>query len=88
MNNDEIILTVKKCFSLKRSIRPKKAIFVAQAVLLDAEKKIHLDMMSADKNHLGNIRSDILKMSTIRLIDKRKVKNAADIIKQMDVDMY
>ena len=86
LDDDIITSTVKECFSLKRPIRPKKAIFMAQSTLLDCSKKIHLEKPESS-NSLKGIDSEILRRSALRLSGNcTSIQTAIDVIRYMGVD--
>ncbi len=88
MKNDTIISSVLGCFSLKRTIRPKRAIFVARSVLLDAKKQIPLCRPDdTDSVHLRKIDSEVLRRCALRLSDMSNgVQTAVNVIECMGVD--
>ncbi len=87
-DNDTIILAIQKSFSLKRPIKPKNAIFVAESVLLDSAKKIHLaSTKPTDDSNLKRINSEAWRRAALRLSSKcDSVKTAVDIIEYIGVD--
>ncbi len=89
MSNDIIISTIQEYFALKREIRPKKAIFVAQSVLLDCEKKIHLEKSKpTDDASLKRIDSEMLRRTALQLSRRcdNNVQTAVSVIEHMGVD--
>ena len=84
-----ITTKVQECFSLKRQIKPKKAIFLAKSVLLDSPKEIHLDeaYSLSDAQCLKSIKSEPLRRIIMRLsANYNSPKTVVDIVKHMDVD--
>lgn len=88
ISEQDIVSTVQSCFVLKRKIKPKKAIFVARAVLLDSEKNIHLESTEpTDKKKLHEINSESLRRSAIRLSKKYDtIEKAISMLDSMGVD--
>ena len=87
---DHTITTkVQECFSLKRPIKPKKAIFLAKSVLLDSHKEVHLEEIyhTSDTQYLKNIKSESLRRIVMRLsANYKSSKTVVDIVKHMGVD--
>lgn len=82
-----IILAIQSCFVLKRKIKPKKAIFMAHTILLDSEKKVHLDFIESDAKKLHTINSESLRRSAIRLSKKYgKIEKTVNMLDCMGVD--
>lgn len=84
-----ITAKIQECFSLKRPIKPKKAIFLAKSVLLDSYKEVHLEEIyhASDTQYLEDIRSEPLRRITMRLATKyRSSKTVVDIVKHMGID--
>ena len=87
LEDEEISATVRECFSLKRSIRTKKAIFMARSVILDCEKKVHLDKPKVEGNPLKDLNRESLRRIAVRGADTQsELNNKVGLIMHMDVD--
>ena len=87
VENNAIISAVTQCFALIRVIRPKKAIFMAQSVLLDSDRQIYLPTSSVrdGDDDLRKINSEVSRRIALRLFKKDSLfKNAVAIVQHLD----
>ena len=86
LEEEKISATVRECFALKRPIRTKKAIFLAQSILLDCEKEIHLEKPKVERNPLKEIKPSLRKGTMGLSADCASTLRASvDVVALLDV---